>query len=61
MLMKTTTLTSLQTWRMTSATAVNPYKQQSTLRSGGGNDVKEETWQMGRRHDDGWQTMDDGY
>ena len=45
----------------TSATAVNPYKQQSTLRSGGGNDVKEETWQMGRQHDDGWQMMDDGY
>ena len=56
MLMKTTTLTSLQTWRMTSATAVNPCKQQSTLRSGGDNDVKEETWQMGRR-----QTIDDGY
>jgi hypothetical protein len=55
MMMKTTTLPSPQTWRTTSATAVNPYKQQSTLQSVGGNDVKEETWQMGK------QTMDNGY
>jgi hypothetical protein len=55
MMMKTTMLHSPQTWRTTSATAVNPYKQQSTLQSVGGNDVKEETWQMGK------QTMDNGY
>ena len=39
-----------------SATAVNPYKQQSTLRSGGDSDVKEETLHT----DDGRWTMDDG-
>jgi hypothetical protein len=47
MMMKTTTLPSPQTWRTTSATAVNPYKQQSTLQS--------VAWQMGK------QTMDNGY
>ena len=56
-----TMLQSPQTWRTMSATAINPYKQQSTLQSGDGNDVKEEAWQMGRRHDDGRQTMDNGY
>ena len=60
-MMKTTTLPSPQTWRTKSATAVNPYKQQSTLRSGGDSNVIEETLQMGRRHDDGRQTIDNGY
>ena len=48
MMMKTMTLQLPQMLRTTSTTVVNPYKQQSTLRSGGGNDVKEEKWQMGR-------------
>ena len=39
---RTLKLPSPQTGRTTSATAVNPYEQQSTLRSGGGNNVEEE-------------------
>jgi hypothetical protein len=45
---KPTTLPLLQKGRMTSAAAINQYKQQSTVQAGGGNYVEEEKWQMGR-------------
>jgi hypothetical protein len=51
-------LQSPQMGRMTSATAVKPFKQQSTFQASGSNDLKEETWQMGRQHNCGWRTMD---
>jgi len=42
------TLPSLQKGWTTSAATINQYKQQSTVRAGGGNNVEEERWQMGR-------------
>ena len=46
---------------MTSAAAINQYKQQSTVRAGGGNNVEEEKWPMGRRRDGGQWTIDNRY
>jgi hypothetical protein len=40
-------LLTLQTGRMTSATAIKPFKQQSTFQASGGNNLEEEKWQMG--------------
>jgi hypothetical protein len=47
-MMKLTTLPSLQKGRTMSAAAINQYKQKSTVQAGGGNNVEEEKWQMGR-------------
>jgi len=58
MMMKMTTLPLPQTWRTTSASAVNHYTQYSTFQAGDGNNVEEERWQKGRRHDGGQWTMD---
>ena len=58
---KPTTLPSLQKGKTSSAAAINQYKQQSTVQFGGGNYVEEEKWQMGRQHDGGQWTIDDGY
>jgi hypothetical protein len=45
---KLTMLPSLQKGRTTSAASINQYIQQSTVQAGGGNNVEEEKWQMGR-------------
>jgi len=58
---KPTTLPLLQRGRMTSAAAINQIKQQSTVQAGGGDNIEEEQWQMGRRRDGGQWTIDDGY
>ena len=60
-MMKPTMLPLLQKGRTTSAAAINLYKQQSFIRAGGGNNVEEEKWQMGRHLDGGKWTIDDRY